>query len=262
MNIYPLILLLFLLNIGESESEDFKPSYKLKNENVKSIGFLQTFDHFIKEDPNKPIPVYNKPNGDQLNEIWLTVVHGLSSHYLLTPNNVDPQKIQQYDKSSDTKHIAQYYNLGKGQVVTKFYANQHGYVKILAEQFDNYWVKLADIDQYVKPTTYAEFIAQHTFFQIANYQNYRLRKGPSLQDDIIMQLNENKYSNQSIHIITEFKQVKGSWAYAVVYEINEHIYDCYGKDEVLQRWTGNTYEGWIKLVDDDGQFKDIYIKTC
>jgi len=173
----------FVFNI--SQNKPYEVSDILKNETVKSIGFLQTNDQIIKEDFNKLIPIYDKPNGSQFSEIKLTVMRGLSSHYVFTPKDADLKQIQKYGRHSAIKHIAQYYNLGKGQVLTKFYNIKDGYVKILTEQFDNYWIKLSDIDQYVKPTTYAEFLAQHTLFEIAGYQNYRLRKGPSLQDEII-----------------------------------------------------------------------------
>lgn len=198
------------------------------------------------------INVYNAPNGQKVNKLRVYYPEEEEAGWVLLPEKVA------YRNLLESKS-AQYFKTGYdyGIVYLKYYAINNGHLQILAEDHDNYWIKEQDIRGYFKPVRFIEDLAKRDTWQIYGYDNYRMRKSPGLDGEIIVKLSEQK------HVIKKFTKIEGNWAEALVYETKKHMDECYGDEELNAAMTGISYRGWIRIVDENGQIKDIqYYVSC
>lgn len=139
----------------------------------------------------------------------------------------------------------------------KYYDTDSSWLNLFVESYEEgVWIKT---DNYkITTTTFLKDIVQHELYELYGYDNYRLRKAPFIDDNIIITLNTRK------HVLKNFTgNVAGSWAEAIIYEIKEAPDVCFNEESLDLVWTGQKWTGWIKVVDDNGFPNDIrYYWSC
>lgn len=119
---------------------------------------------------------------------------------------------------------------------------KEGFLKIL----DEYWVKEADLAaRGLRKISRMDFLIEYSDKLLGYYPNdpgLRIRKGPSTDFEIITTLRTDKME------ISLTKETKGLWVKVSVKEYKEH--PCLAEGDLVIL---NTYEGWIKLLDDSGE---------
>jgi len=207
------------------------------------LGFLDG-EHYSRSETNMSIiNTYSQPEGELIGEAELKFRRGLGLAYQLY--------LKEHDYTNTEYFLTGYKNEFH---FIHYYAISNGYIKIYARTIDGgVWIKGSDIEGKLTPTTFIEDITKYSTWQIYGYDNYRLRSAPSLKGEIIITLDVKK------HVIKTFTgKIKGSWAEAVIYEIQTPLWDCYDTERLNKVWTKKKWKGWIKIVDDAGQINDIY----
>ena len=223
-----------------------------KESPIYPIGFLGS-----KENPDtkldKRIPIYNSPNGNSIGDMRLYYHNRAgSSNYSLLPDNEDYNELFRSVKPD-------YFQTGyQGtDIFLNYYSLEENYVKVLSNTEKSHWIRLKDIENYLVPTTFAEDIGKAKTWQLYGYSNKLLRKSGSKDSEVLLKLDESK------HVIKEFTKVEGNWGYAIVEEVKEVLDWCYTDEELKQAMTGNSFEGWIQIVDENGQVGKLnYARSC
>jgi len=201
----------------------------------------------VKEDSfKKNIKIFDAPQGSEIETLLLTRYNGIGGAYILTDTEASNKKINYLD--ADLYFGVGYKNEFK---FLKYYELKNNFIKVHFSKDKTGWINYEDVCLYLKPTRFIEDICTAGGYLLYGYDSYRVRNKPSLSGDIILKLDKRK------HVITKFTEIKGNWAYAIIYETKVTLDGIYAIDEVIKRSTGNIYEGWIRVVDENGQIKDI-----
>ncbi len=146
----------------------------------------------------------------------------------------------------------------------KYYEITDGYARVLANTVDGgAWLKLKHFFPSKNLTVkliYKPWSARlkNSLWRISGYHNYRLREKPSKKGKILVYLNENR------HIVSHGTgNVQGHWSEVVVLEVMPfRVSDlndpCHTSlSEIKDHLTGNQWKGWLKVLGDNGEPKDI-----
>ncbi len=210
------------------------------------LGYLDG-EYYTNDTIEKYINLYEKPGEKPVAKASIKTVRGTGVYYLIRPE-IDSLSWEQ------VKHEYRHHGYkGEYNFIT-YYENTADYINIFRQTIKGgLWLKKAEIDSFFKPITFIEDITRYSLWHIYGYDQYRLRCGPSLESEVLITLDVEK------HVIKGFTgKIEGNWAEAVIYEVDEPIYDCYSEEQLKERWTGKQWKGWIKVTDDHGQPNDIY----
>jgi hypothetical protein len=198
------------------------------------------------------ITMYNKPSGDSIGAVKLEKIKNMDIYVKLEPVGY----MDKIETLSDEYFITGY----QGGILHLHYYKKHdNYCQIFARtKEDGFWINFKDIEEVAKTTRFIEELTEHDSWQIHGYHNYNLRTGPSVNAQVIVNLHYEK------HVIKGFTgKIQGSWAEAIIYEVKEPMYGCYSDEQLEKKRSGKKYKGWIKIVDDNGQIKDIdFYRSC
>ena len=224
----------------------------VKESSIYPIGFL---DGKKNPDTNLDIiiPIYNAPNGDSIGQMRLYYHNRAgSSNYSILPDKDDYKELFRSIKPD-------YFQTGyQGtDIFLNYYSLKENYVQVLSNTEKSNWISLKDIEKYLLPTTFAQDIGKAKTWQLYGYTNKLLRKEGRKDSKVLLKLDESK------HVIKEFTKVEGNWGYAIVEEVKEILEGCYTNEELKQVITDNSFEGWIQIVDDNGQVGKLnYARSC
>lgn len=137
-----------------------------------------------------------------------------------------------------------------------YYEKSKGYVRILDKSVpEGFWIPLEysmPEDPRVKLTfgtlSFLENLEQTPSFYLSNYNGYPLMDRPSPNANVLVTLDSRQ------HALARFTgETNGPWAKAIFYQISQYPPDegCYTRRH-LEPYKLATYQGWIKLLDDDG----------
>jgi len=143
------------------------------------------------------------------------------------------QKIQTFENGGNSREI------GYNQSTLKVYDQRDGFVKIsLAPEG---WIKLSDLPGKAWAPNYAEFFSKES--QIwKGFRGYRVRKFASTAAPVVVKLIEN---GKVFHVFETTGKVNGRW---IEVTVKEATGDRCGK----KKFTGKTFEGWIRPIKSDG----------
>ena len=135
-----------------------------------------------------------------------------------------------------------------------YYEVKAGYIKILANTIENgAWIKLND--SLFKPIDWVDEIISNWYGPyIYGYDNYRLRKNPSLESEIVIKLKYPQYT------ILEYTQRKGNWIEIIVCKLKPEV-DIVCEEAKSEEDCIKVYKGWIRIVDESGMPEDIWFST-
>lgn len=215
-------------------------------------GFLDG-DHRRYDKIDKTIPLYETANGERVGEAKLRLYTGVGSAYILELQAIQNKPIK--PNPSDV------FNTGyqNEYAFLKYYDEKRDHIQILVNSIrGGVWIDKKDINEFIRPSTWIEDIIKNSKSLLYGYDGYRLRTQPSADGKIIVTLDTNRF------VIKEFtKNVKGSWAEAIVFRLRGPLVGCYSDEELKKAQTGKILKGWIKVVDDNGLPKDIkYYSSC
>ena len=135
-----------------------------------------------------------------------------------------------------------------------YYEVKGGYLKILANTIENgAWIKLDE--SLFKPIDWVDEIISSWYGPyVYGFNNYRLRKNPSLESEIIVKLKYPQYT------ILECTKRKGNWIEVTVCEIKPGV-DIVCEEANVKEDCIKLYKGWIRVVDESGMPEDIWFST-
>lgn len=246
-------------NVATDEMPPASSSQKVVHTDLKNLphtgypyGPLLGLQVVFDREKVEMIPVYDAPGGKKVSQLKLFFRGEVEAGLVLQPEGVD---FSDYEATNNS----QYYKTGYDfeLIYLNYYAIKAGFVQILAKDHENYWVAYKDIAEHFRPIRFIEDIITRNGWQLFGYNNYRLRKAPNLEGEIILKLDERK------HVIKKFTQIEGNWAEALVYETKIPMDGCYSDEDLENSWTGVSYTGWIRVVDENGQVSDInFYSSC
>lgn len=137
-----------------------------------------------------------------------------------------------------------------------YYDKKKGHVRILDKSVpEGIWIPLEySMPEYpqLKLTfgtlNFMDNLEHVASFELSDYSGYSLMERPSSEANLLLTLDSRK------HAFAEFTGEKsGPWAKAIFYLVSQYPQDegCYGKFH-LEPYKLATYQGWIKLLNDDG----------
>lgn len=208
-------------------------------------GFLDG-DQYRYDKINKTIPLYTTAEGKKVGEAKLRLYTGVGSAYIL--------ELQAIQKEPIKPSLVDVFNTGYQweYAFLTYYDEKKDHIQILVNSIKGgVWIDKKDISEFIKPSTWIEDIIKSAKL-LYGYDGYRLRTQPSADGEIIVTLDTNSF------VIKEFtKNVKGSWAEAIVFRLRGPLVGCASDEELKMAQTGKILKGWIKVVDDNGLPKDI-----
>jgi hypothetical protein len=130
--------------------------------------------------------------------------------------------------------------------VMPYCEKREGYVRVISSKYD-YWLKESEIAGAGFLTgSWQEFLIlweKETMGFYAKDPGLKLRKGPSVNDEVIIILRGNLYE------IAPGSEVKGAWMKVKVKKYREHPCESDLPQEKIVEYET---EGWVKIVDDSG----------
>ena len=185
--------------------------------------------------PNNGFSLYNQPLGEIVGHIKRGELDQNDEAYKLYM--VKPQGGKEEIAYVDLKMV------GYETFALPFSDKKDGFVKVL----DRYWIDEQEIrSSSLEAINYREFLIRQTDLGLSYYANppgLNLRKGPSTKYEIIKTLKGDIFQ------ISPTKACEGLWCEVKVIEYKAHpCVTAQGEDENIM----NRYEGWVKLLDDDG----------
>ena len=185
--------------------------------------------------PDNGFALYDRPRGEIVGRIEKGELDQNDEAYKLYM--VKPQGGKEEIAYRDLKMV------GYEIFALSFSDKRSGFVKVL----DQYWIDEQEIrSSSLEAINYREFLIRQTDLGLSYYANppgLNLREGPSTKYEIIKTLKGDIFQ------ISPTKACEGLWCEVKVIEYKAHpCVTAQGEDENIM----NRYEGWVKLLDDDG----------
>ena len=200
-------------------------------------------------------PLYSEPGGEQAGAVQLIFHKATGSQYMQAVLLEKGDSLR-LDINADMFHINRETSMMKFYSRQQDAAGQEGYARVLMHSTDKpLWLKLKQF----KSVNWMDQLMQFSGYLVYGYENYRLRANPSTNAPILVKLSEKRHSIKSFT-----GRTSGSWAEIVVIEgtlqDGNELKECYNLNNIIVK---REYTGWLKIVDDQGQYKDIkYSHSC
>lgn len=199
--------------------------------------------------PQEGFTVYDSPNGKSI---------GTLKREINTYDDQSPYKI--YIFSDTTKHLvdaASYREIGYDLFAINYTAMVDGYVHIL-ESNKHIWLKIDELEKKgFMPIDWMTYLLQERNVVMGYYANkpgLQLRKEPKSTSELIRTISGDLFE------IKLTKHVSGPWHKVLITKHKEH--PCQTDLNERENTMYKT-EGWIKIVDDDGEPTIwSYLKGC
>ena len=195
----------------------------------------------------KELPAFDAPGGERIGSFNISV--GLN----LCLFNPSIQGIRFRALIEESYHVAKcdllnYYEINKG------------YVRVLDKSVpEGFWIPL----EYALPEDprfnltfgtrkFLENLEKVPSFYVTNYDGYRLMDRPLPNANVLVTLDSRE------HAFAEFTgETNGPWAKAIFYQVSQYPEEgCFFSGH-LEPYKLATYEGWIKMLNEDGTPRDI-----
>lgn len=220
-----ILLISFLLLTIQTHAEQYKAGLILP---IDPAAVEYSYMQF----PAFGLNLYEKPRADKL-------IGCLGPEYINEGAHVYPRLL--IENQGDIKELPYKYMEAVGYEVYAigFQGVENGFIQIL----DDFWVDIEELKKNgFKPANWMDFLIQESgnvLGYFANEPGLNLRKGPSAQMEKIITI----FTDRMQIDLTE--EVEGLWnkVSVTVHDIDP----CEGEQKVVKR-----YEGWVKLLDDDG----------
>lgn len=226
----------------------------LNPNNESPIGYLEPA---MEIGTNKTIPLLDSPYGKQIG----TLKTFLHDDLCLKVNTYQGKSFGRLSHEKDKWYMGSYGGLVYCDYLAYFDIDAD-HARILANSIEGgVWLNMKALHDNKDKTSNRNLIRnisfkdidwmasliKHNLLWVNGYHNYRLRKSPEINSDIIILLNEE------IHLITEFTGKRhNGWAEAIVYEVSSRPDHCFDMEEVIKVWTKRKWKGWIKVLNENG----------
>lgn len=191
--------------------------------------------------PEEGFTVFNSPNGNEIGTLTR-----------MTESNADdqaPYKIFFIHKSTETAkqiELSNFKQIGYEIWAITYFERKNGFVRIVDKNVD-YWLSEKEIeDKDFKVENWKNFLISNTGSLLGYYANdpgLNLRLLPSKDSDLILTFNGDLFE------IKPTAQAEGNWVKVEVIKYKEHpcVSDL-NQNELIEE----KFDGWIKLVNDNG----------